>query len=154
MTESNFAYVILNLERWTGSGSLTWIWKKYLVNEMNDTICSDNVLFEHHFDAIHGQTFTITANFNVVSLHSLIRSSSQDGLRALDRVQEVELQQSWNKRMPFNLVCGSFVYLNLHLTHLHLYFLSCCTATEEVLPTFPCRFLCDEMIWHTMFNFV
>lgn len=89
---------------------------------MNDSICSDNVLFKHHFDAIDCQAFTITANFNVVSLQSLIRSSRQDGLRALDRVQEVVSQKSWNKTMHFYLVCGYFTCLDGLVTHLQ----SCC----------------------------
>lgn len=31
----------------------TWVWHEHFVNEVDDSIGGDNVLFQHHLDAIH-----------------------------------------------------------------------------------------------------
>lgn len=61
---------------------------------MDDTVCGDDILLEHHLDAVDCQTLAIAADHNAVALQGLVGASSHDGLRALDRVQEVEVYKS------------------------------------------------------------
>lgn len=61
---------------------------------MNDTVFGNNVFFQNHFDSVHRQAVAIAADLDGISLQGLIRGSSHDGLRALDRVQEMEIQKS------------------------------------------------------------
>lgn len=64
---------------------------------MDDTIGGDNVLLQHHLDTVDCEAVPITANLNVVTLQGLVGGTGHDGLRALDRVQEVEIQQGWRR---------------------------------------------------------
>ena len=55
-----------------------------MINEVDDTIGSDDVLLQHHLDAVDSETVSIASNLNVVPLHGLIGGASHDGLGALD----------------------------------------------------------------------
>lgn len=66
-----------------------------LVNEVDDAIGRDNVLLQHHLDAVDGQALAIAADLNGAALLCLIHRADHDGLRALDAVQQVVFHQCW-----------------------------------------------------------
>ena len=81
----------------------TWVWHEHFVDEVDDTVGGDDVLLEHHLDAVDSQTFTVTADLDAVALQSLVGAAGHDGLRALHGVQQVEVQKSWKNEAEFEM---------------------------------------------------
>lgn len=73
----------------------TRIRNENLVDEVDDAVGRDNVLLQHHLDAIDSQAVAVTADLDGAALLGLILQADHDGLRALDTVQQVVFHQCW-----------------------------------------------------------
>lgn len=73
----------------------TRIRNENLVDEVDDAVGRDDVLLQHHLDAVDGQAVAVAADLDGAALFSLILRADHDGLRALDTVQQVVFHQCW-----------------------------------------------------------
>lgn len=66
-----------------------------LVDEVDDAVGCDDVLLQHHLNAVDGQAVAITADLYGAALCCLVHRACHDGLGTLDAVQQVVLHQRW-----------------------------------------------------------
>lgn len=64
---------------------------------MDDAVGGDDVFLQHHFNAVDGQTVSITADLQLAALQGLEHAARRDGLRTLRGAQEVIVQQRYTQ---------------------------------------------------------
>ena len=60
---------------------------------MDDPVGGDDVLLHHHLDTVDRQAVAVAADLDAVALQGLVGGAQHDALGALDRVEEVVVQQ-------------------------------------------------------------
>lgn len=67
-------------------------------DEVDDAIGGDDVLLQHHLDAVDCQTVAVTADLYGTALGCLKHRTRHDGFRTLGAVQEVVLDKGLEKQ--------------------------------------------------------
>lgn len=71
----------------------TWVRDEDPVDQVDDAVGGDDVLLQHHLDAIDCQAVAVAADLYGAALGGLKHWSRHDGFGALGAVQQVEVDQ-------------------------------------------------------------
>lgn len=78
-----------------GDVGFTWVRDKHLVDEVDDAVGGNDVLLQHHFDAVDCQTVAIATDLYGAALCCLVHWPCHDCFWTLDTVQQVVVHQCW-----------------------------------------------------------
>lgn len=90
----------------------TWVRDEDLADQVYDAIGGDDVLLQHHLNAVDCQAVAIAADLYVAALGGLKHWSRHDGFGTLGAVQQVEVDQRFVKQIDLE-----FQYEGIYTTY-------------------------------------
>lgn len=92
---------------------LTCVGDEDLSDEVDDAVGGDDVLLQHHLDAVDCQAVAVTADLYGAALSGLKHRSRHDGFGTLGAVQQVVVDQGLVRQANFRML-----EFKLHTLHL------------------------------------